>query len=76
MTGGDESLPDFSDDAYHGLMSGLAGLAGMVAGAGTLESVLTEVATFAVRATPGADGAGVTVVEGVDPTPSWRRRNL
>ncbi len=63
MASGDESLPEVPDDAYHGLMSGLAGLSAMVAGAGTLESVLTEVANFAVQATPGADGAGVTVVE-------------
>lgn len=63
MAGNDESVADLSDDDYHGLMAGLAGLAGLVAGAGTLESVLTEVANFAVQATPGADGAGVTVVE-------------
>ncbi|HEY4993237.1 MAG TPA: hypothetical protein VII33_14280 [Nakamurella sp.] len=29
----------------------------------SLEDLLTEVATFAVQATPGADGAGLTLIE-------------
>lgn len=50
------------DDAA-GLGAGLAGLAGLVGGQGSLERLLTEVATYAVRAVPGADGAGVTMTE-------------
>jgi GAF domain-containing protein len=46
-----------------GLAAGLAGLAGLVAGSGTLKQLLTEVATFAMEAVPGADGAGVTMLE-------------
>jgi GAF domain-containing protein len=59
----DKSAVNLSDDDYDGLTLGLAGLSGMVAGASTLEALLAEVATFAVQATPGADGAGVTVIE-------------
>lgn len=44
------------------LTAGLAGVAGIVAGARGLSEMLCEIAEFAVRAIPGADGAGVTVV--------------
>jgi GAF domain-containing protein len=57
---------DDQDDEY-GLAAGLAGLSGLVAGAGTLEQLLTEIATFAVRAVPGANGAGVTMLERGEP---------
>lgn len=45
-----------------GLAAGLAGLATLVAGANTLEQLLTEVASFAMLAVPSADGAGVTML--------------
>ncbi|KWX20845.1 histidine kinase [Mycolicibacterium wolinskyi] len=48
------------------LRAGIADLAGLVAGGRGLSELLTEVATFAVRAIPGADGAGVTLLR-VDP---------
>ena len=45
----------------------LAGLAGLVAGQDSLEHLLTEVATLAMEAVPGADGAGVTMLEAGEP---------
>jgi GAF domain-containing protein len=44
------------------LRAGLGDLAGLVAGSLGLPDLLAEVATFAVRAIPGADGAGVTLL--------------
>ncbi|MGV0816215.1 GAF and ANTAR domain-containing protein [Mycolicibacterium boenickei] len=44
------------------LRAGIEDLAGLVAGSQALPEVLAEVASFAVRAIPGADGAGVTVL--------------
>lgn len=44
------------------LNAGLAGLAGMVAGACSVDQMLCQVAQFAVQAIPGADGAGVTMI--------------
>jgi GAF domain-containing protein len=44
------------------LQAGLAGLAGLVSGSHGLSELLTRVATFAARAIPGADGAGVTLL--------------
>jgi len=41
----------------------LAALAGLSAARLSLEDLLTQVATFAVRAIPGADGAGLTLIE-------------
>jgi GAF domain-containing protein len=49
-----------ADDAD--LHAGLGALAGLVADSRDLSELLTEVATFAVRAIPGADGAGVTLL--------------
>lgn len=49
------------------LRTALAGLAGLLTGQGSLEHLLTEVATFAMLAIPGADGAGVTVLESGGP---------
>src|SRR5271156_721860 len=43
------------------LRAGIDVLAGLVAGSLGLPELLTEVSTFAVRAIPGADGAGVTL---------------
>jgi GAF domain-containing protein len=45
------------------LQAGIGGLAGLVAGSVGLRELLAEVATFAVRAIPGADGAGVTLLK-------------
>lgn len=58
-----ESANSASDDDFQGLATGLAGLSKLVAGSATLEELLTQVATFAMVATPGADGAGVTMLE-------------
>jgi GAF domain-containing protein len=41
----------------------LAGLAGLATGEMTLSAMLTHVAEFAVAAIPGADGAGVTLLQ-------------
>jgi GAF domain-containing protein len=49
-----------ADDAD--LQAGIGDLAGLVAGSLGLPELLAEVATFAVRAIPGADGAGVTLL--------------
>ncbi|CAN5802132.1 GAF and ANTAR domain-containing protein [soil metagenome] len=49
------------------LRSGIDDLAGLVAGRLGLPEVLAEVATFAVRAIPGADGAGVALLRVDDP---------
>jgi transcriptional regulator with GAF, ATPase, and Fis domain len=50
-----------ADDAD--LQAGIRELAGLVAGSLRLPELLAEVATFAVRAIPGADGAGVTLLQ-------------
>jgi GAF domain-containing protein len=50
-----------ADDAD--LQAGIGDLAGLVAGSLGLPELLAEVATFAVRAIPGADGAGVTLLQ-------------
>ncbi|MEO8815934.1 MAG: GAF and ANTAR domain-containing protein [Mycobacterium sp.] len=44
------------------LRAGLADLAGLVADTLGLEELLSRVATYAVQAIPGADGAGVTLL--------------
>ena len=46
-----------------GLQSNLSDLAGLVVGTLGLEDLLARVATFASRAIPGADGAGVTLLD-------------
>jgi GAF domain-containing protein len=51
-----------ADSEDEELRSSLQGLAGLVSGSRPLEDLLGEVATFAVRAIPGADGAGVTLL--------------
>ena len=45
------------------LRAGISDLAGLVAGSLGLPELLAEVSTFAVRAIPGADGAGVTLLQ-------------
>ncbi|MCW2812253.1 MAG: hypothetical protein JWP61_2711 [Friedmanniella sp.] len=47
----------------HDLRSSVAALATLGTGRLGLEDLLTEVAAFAVRAIPGADGAGLTLLE-------------
>ncbi len=47
----------------HDLQEGLAGLSRLSTNRLGLEDLLTRVATFAVRAIPGADGAGLTLLE-------------
>ncbi|WP_328351238.1 GAF and ANTAR domain-containing protein [Mycobacterium sp. NBC_00419] len=44
------------------LNAGLSGVAKIVAGACSVDEMLSQVAQFAVRAIPGVDGAGVTLV--------------
>ena len=44
------------------MRAGIGDLAGLVAGSLGLPELLAEVAAFAVRAIPGADGAGVTLL--------------
>jgi hypothetical protein len=43
------------------LQAALLGLSRLVAGSDPLKALLTRLAEFAVRAIPGADGAGVTM---------------
>jgi GAF domain-containing protein len=60
---GDRALTSeqvIADDAD--LRAGIGALAGQVAGSLGLSELLAEVAAFAVRAIPGADGAGVTLL--------------
>ena len=45
------------------LRAGIDDLAGLVAGSRGLPELLAEVSTFAVHAIPGADGAGVTLLQ-------------
>ncbi|MGO9352407.1 MAG: GAF domain-containing protein, partial [Mycobacterium sp.] len=66
---GDDGLPlgslsaqQASADAAY-LRAGIDDLAGLVAGSLGLPELLTEVSTFAVHAIPGADGAGVTLLQ-------------
>jgi GAF domain-containing protein len=56
MTGDQVSAQDAD------LRAGIADLAGLVAGSLGLSDLLAEVAAFAVRAIPGADGAGVILL--------------
>jgi GAF domain-containing protein len=58
-----ESLtPEQSTADAADLQAGIGALAGLVAGSLGLPELLAEVAGFAVRAIPGADGAGVTLL--------------
>lgn len=51
------------DDDDDDLRQSLAGLASLPAGQMSLPALLTRVAEFAVRAIPGADGAGLTLLK-------------
>lgn len=44
------------------LTAGLTGLAKIIAGAYSVDEMLSQVAQFAVQSIPGADGAGVTMI--------------
>jgi transcriptional regulator with GAF, ATPase, and Fis domain len=57
--------PDRRHDSEHlnDFQAGMRSLARLATGKLTLEQILTEVATFAVQAIPGADGAGLTLME-------------
>jgi putative methionine-R-sulfoxide reductase with GAF domain len=57
----DADPPDRADDAA--LADSLAGLDALSTGTLDLTEMLTQVATLAVRAIPGADGAGLTLLE-------------
>jgi GAF domain-containing protein len=58
------ALSDEQDEAdAFDLRTSLSDLAGLVTGTIGLGELLTQVATFAVRAIPGADGAGVTLLQ-------------
>ena len=60
--------PEQADADAADLQAGLAGLASLVTGSLGLDELLARVAVFATSAIPGADGAGVTLlnVEGAD----------
>lgn len=60
MTESAERPLDEDDDD---LATSLADLSRLSTGRMSLEDLLTQVATFAVRAIPGADGAGLTLIE-------------
>lgn len=68
-THGDERLDETSGDQATfdrknaDLAGSLAALSQLSAGRGGLVELLTQVATMAVRAVPGADGAGLTLLE-------------
>lgn len=61
--GGDSQQvsPAGSEDAD--LQAGIGDLAGLVAGSMALPELLAEVATFAARTIPGADGVGVALLQ-------------
>ena len=61
LPSGSLSAQQASADAAD-LRAGIDDLAGLVAGSLGLPELLAEVSTFAVRAIPGADGAGVTLL--------------
>jgi GAF domain-containing protein len=73
MTGNDERAtapdtgPGLSDERTRAdavdLQDGMSELAGLVTGSFGLPELLSHVATFAVGAIPGADGAGVTLLK-------------
>ena len=60
MDSGSEEQRQSEDDDLH---ESLAGLARLASSRLSLEDLLTRVATYAVQAIPGADGAGLTLLE-------------
>ncbi len=59
----DPVVPDPADVESDDLAASLAALSRLSSGRLSLEDLLTRVATFAVRAIPGAEGAGLTLIE-------------
>lgn len=59
---GDEPEPDVHEDTAD-LQRSLVQLSSLVTGSFGLEQLLAQVATFAAQAVPGADGAGVTLLQ-------------
>lgn len=57
------SPPDRAESDEEDLQSSVAGVSRLVTDSLALEDLLTRVAEFAVRAIPGADGAGITLME-------------
>src|SRR6478735_8623565 len=60
---GDPVAPDPASSNGDDLAVSLAALSRLSSGRLGLEDLLTRVATFAVRAIPGAEGAGLTLIE-------------
>jgi len=63
-----ENLPEpaahrVGEDQLDDFQAGMRSLAQLATGKLSLEQILTEVAHFAVQAIPGADGAGLTLIE-------------
>ena len=54
--------PEEAEAGAADLQAGLAGLASLVTGSLALDELLARVAVFATDAIPGADGAGVTLL--------------
>ncbi len=59
----DSVVPDPADVESDDLAASLAALSRLSSGRLSLEDLLTRVATFAVQAIPGAEGAGLTLIE-------------
>jgi GAF domain-containing protein len=57
------AFPRAGDEHFAEFQAGMRSLAQLATGKLTLEEMLTEVANFAVQAIPGADGAGLTLIE-------------
>jgi GAF domain-containing protein len=64
MSTAESAARDEGNSAAADLQAGLTRLAGLVADSLGLAQVLAEVAASAVRAVPGADGVGVTLMHG------------
>jgi transcriptional regulator with GAF, ATPase, and Fis domain len=56
-------FPRAGEEHFEEFQAGIRSLAQLATGKMTLEEMLTEVAHFAVQAIPGADGAGLTLIE-------------
>ena len=71
--------PELSPAQLHAdefdLHAGLSGVAKIIAGACSVDEMLSQVAQFAVQAIPGADGAGVTLLRS-DGTPGGEQPQI
>jgi putative methionine-R-sulfoxide reductase with GAF domain len=61
-----DSADESSDEAL-GLAAGLAGLSRLVSDSGSVDDLLSQVASFTIQSVRGADGVGVTVIEAGEP---------